>query len=96
MADLAIFERIFVGGVRRGTTELQLRAAFAFVGMEVGCIEFVVDRVTGTQRGFAFVDLEMPLDRTDTGFGQLRSAMLDGQPLDIQAVPARQATRGHN
>lgn len=92
-AELPAFHRIFVGGLLRGTTDLQLRAAFAFVGMDVGNIEFVIDRVSGIQRGFAFVDLQAPLDRADAAFGQLRSAKLDGHPLNIQVVPTRGAGR---
>ena len=89
----AAFDRIFVGGVPRGTTEPQLRAAFAVAGIDVGLVEFVVDRVTGLQRGFAFVDLCLPISTsTDTpAFGQVCSATLAGHALDIQAVPARRA-----
>jgi hypothetical protein len=90
---LPAFERIFVGGLRRGTTDVQLRTAFAFVGVDVGNIEFVLDRVTGIQRGFAFVALQTPLDLADTAFGQLRSATLEGQLLHIQAIATRRATR---
>lgn len=82
------FDRIFVGGIPRGTTEPQLRAAFALAGVVVGAIEFVVDRTTGVQRGFAFVRLLARIDtRTDAReLVQLRSTMLDGRALDVQGV----------
>jgi len=75
---------------------VQLRAPFAFIGMDVGNIEFVIDRVTGVQRGFAFVDLRAPIGRTDAAFGQLRLVKLDGHPLDIQGVPAPSAARNRS
>lgn len=87
----ASFDHIFVGGIPRGTTEPELRAAFALIGVVVGAIEFVVDRTTGVQRGFAFVRLLARIDtRTDASeLVQLRSAMLDGRALDVQGVEAR-------
>ena len=87
----ASFDHIFVGGIPRGTTEPELRAAFALAGVVVGAIEFVVDRTTGVQRGFAFVGLLARIDtRTDAPeLVQLRSAMLDGRALDIQGAEAR-------
>lgn len=87
----ASFDRVFVGGIPRGTTEPELRAAFALAGVFVGAIEFVVDRVSGTQRGFAFVGLLARIDtRKDAPqLAQLRSAMLHGRALDIQGLSAR-------
>ena len=85
------FDQVFVGCIPRGTTEPELRAAFALVGVVVGAIEFVVDRTTGVQRGFAFVHLLARIDiRTDAReLEQLRCAMLDGRALDVQGVEAR-------
>jgi hypothetical protein len=91
MHGRASFDHVFVGGIPRGTTEPELRAAFALAGVVVGAIEFVLDRVTGVQRGFAFVALSAQIDnRTDAPeLVQLRSAMLDGRSLDVQGVPGR-------
>lgn len=85
----ASFDRIFVGGVPRGTTEPELRAAFLLAGTDVGDIDLVVDRVTGLPRGFAFVGLLVRVDtRTDAlALRQLRSAILDGRMLDVQGLP---------
>ena len=87
------FSRIFVGGVPRGTTEPELRGAFASAGTEVGAIEFVVDRSTGVQRGFAFIDLGRRIvSATDElALGRLRSASIDGRLLDVQGIPECQA-----
>ncbi len=83
------FDRVFVGGVPRGTTELDLRQALALVGVEVGVIEFVIDRVTGLQRGFAFIVLRARLDTSldPLVFERLRRATLDGRALDVQGIP---------
>ena len=88
-AGAASFSRIFVGGVPRGTTEEQLREAFASVGTEVGSIEFVVDRSTGAQRGFAFIDLRKRIfSATDAmALGRLRSAAINGRAFNIQGIP---------
>jgi len=91
MAQPASFGRIYLGGVPRGTTELELRAALALVGVKVGGIEFVLDRVTGLQRGFAFVVLSVPLDtRSDPlVLERLRRTPLEGRVLDVQGIPDR-------
>lgn len=91
MPGPASFDHVFVGGIPRGTTEPELREAFALVGVVVGAIEFVADRTTGVQRGFAFVRLLAPIDSSKDAraLAQLRSAMLDGRALDVQGVEAR-------
>jgi RNA recognition motif len=91
----ASFDRIFVGGVPRGTTEPELRRAFAVAGADVGTIEFVIDRVTGIQRGFAFVGLlgRMHTSADALAIERLRSTTLDGCTLDIQGVPDRRVRR---
>ena len=91
MPSPASFDHIFVGGIPRGTTEPELRAAFALVGVVVGAIEFVVDRTTGVQRGFAFVRLVARIDiHADAPeLVRLRSAMLAGRALDVQGIEAR-------
>ena len=87
----ASFDHIFVGGVPRGTTEPELRAAFALAGTPVGCIEFVVDGTTGVQRGFAFVELLRRIYSATDGvaLSRLRAATLSGRPFDIQGIPER-------
>ncbi len=83
------FDRVFVGGVPRGTTEPELRTAFALAGSDVGDIDLVLDRVTGLPRGFAFVGLLVRVDtRTDAiPLRQLRAATLGGRALDVRGLP---------
>lgn len=85
------FVRVYVGRVPRGTTEAQLRSAFSDVGVDVGSIEVVLDRVTGLQRGFAFVVLKVRVDVAIDALPLelLRTATVDGHPLDVQGVPGR-------
>ena len=87
--ELVSFDRVFVGGLPRGTTEADLRAAFSVAGTGVGDIAFVLDRVTGLQRGFAFVGLLLRVDTRTDGIAlrRLRAATLDGRALDIQGLP---------
>ena len=86
---------IFVGRVPKGTTEPELRAALVLTGAYVGNIEFALDRVTGLQRGFAFVRLLARMDaRSDMGeLSQLRTATLDGQALDVHGIPPQRRRR---
>ena len=85
------FERIFVGGYPKHTTELELRDALVVAGFAVRQVELVLDRVTGFPRGFAFVLLESRVDADDAALslGRLRAATVDGQPLDVQAIGPR-------
>jgi RNA recognition motif-containing protein len=85
------FDRVFVGNFPRCTTELQLRDALGVAGFAVREVELVLNRVTGLPRGFAFVLLEARVDAgaAELSLGRLRTATVDGQPLDVQAISAR-------
>jgi hypothetical protein len=81
-------------GAPRGTTEPELRHAIAVAGADVGTIAFILDRVTGVQRGFAFVDLlvRMHTSTDSVAIGRLRSARAtvkpwssEGSPIDVCA-----------
>ncbi|HEY1696255.1 MAG TPA: RNA-binding protein [Polyangiaceae bacterium] len=86
-----LFDHLFVGGFPRGTTEAQLREAFAAHGFEVGGIELVIDRTNGLPRGFAFVTLLVGTQPVVDGvaFEQRWAMELDGQPLDVRRIPRR-------
>lgn len=85
------FDRIFVGRLPRETTELQLRDALAVAGFPAREVEFILDRVTGLSRGFAFVLLESQVDAgaAEVSLERLRTATVSGHPLDVQAIGAR-------
>jgi hypothetical protein len=84
------FDRIFVAGFPRQMTELALRDAIAGAGFPVREVEFVLDRVTGLRRGFAFVLLESKIEPGAAGLSlnRLRTATVEGRVLDVQAVGA--------
>ena len=85
------FDRIFVGRFPRGTTELELRDALAVTGFAVREVELVLDRVTGLPRGFAFILLGSRVEAgaVELSMDRLRTATVDGQPLDVQAIGER-------
>ncbi|MGH7437989.1 MAG: RNA recognition motif domain-containing protein [Polyangiaceae bacterium] len=90
-SNVARFDHVFVGSLPPGTTEDELRAAFASGGTEVGNITLVRSRATGLFRGFAFIAL---LARFDVGLDpraldRMASTTMRGRPLVIQAVPLR-------
>jgi RNA recognition motif-containing protein len=91
------FDRVFVGRYPRHTTEPELRDALAVTGFAVREVELVLDRVTGLARGFAFVLLEsrVDADAAEVSLGRLRTATVDGQPLDVQAVGPRSWWHAH-
>ena len=92
LAPVAVpFDRIFVGRFPRQTTELELRDALGVAGFAVREVEFVLNRVTGLPRGFAFVRLESKVEAcaAELSLDRLRAATVDGQLLDVQAVGAR-------
>jgi hypothetical protein len=84
----ASFDRVYVGRLPPGTTELGLREAFGAVGVQVRDIDMVLNRTTGVSRGFAFVRLRERIDPDvdAVSLAQLRRASLDGCPFDIRAV----------
>jgi RNA recognition motif-containing protein len=71
--------RLFVGNLDYSTTEHQLRAAFEPFGTLVS-VTVVIDRVTGSSRGFGFVEYE-----TDE-VAQRAIESLDGSMLDERAI----------
>ena len=92
LPEYACFKHVFVGGVPQGTTEAQLRAAFALVGVDVdaNAVELVLNRVTGLPRGFAFVTLRgrIGIQAETDALGRLRTATVEGHPLNVQRVPS--------
>ena len=56
--DLATGSRLYVGGIRHGTTEAVLGAWLTAHGVVVHAVHLVCDRATGQPRGFAFVEFD--------------------------------------
>jgi len=83
---------IYVGNIARTVTEEMLKNLFSQFG-EVTSVKMIMDKFTGTPRGFAFV--EMPKDdEAQQAIEQLNGHALDGQKLRInEARPMEQRPR---
>src|SRR5690606_17700122 len=77
----AIPFRLFVGGLSRETTAESLRAAFSEYG-PVSDAVVVMDRETGSSRGFGFVTMENRKDAPRAIEG-LHGAVLDGRTIVV-------------
>ena len=79
---------IYVGNLSFGSTDEDLRQAFAAFG-QVDSASVIMDRETGKSRGFGFV--EMPNDNEgQTAIAELNGKDLDGRALKInEAQPKR-------
>ena len=83
--------RLYVGGIGRDATELDLYAAFAAVGVPLALVELVVNRATGFLRGFAFVAVD---ERARIGAGanldgvlaRMRMAEVGGRQVVVQPI----------
>jgi hypothetical protein len=82
--------RVYVGGIGVGSTEADLLAAFARVGVAVARVELVVNRATGCLRGFAFVAVVLPDGLASAGIdellGRMRLVVVDDRPVTVQAI----------
>ena len=74
-------KKIYVGNLSYHTTEDSLRSAFAQYG-EVASVNVIVDRYTGSSKGFGFV--EMATDEQATGaIEQFNGKEQDGRALTV-------------
>ena len=87
--------RAYVGGLGVGTTEPDLYAAFARIGVQLTHVELVVNRATGCRRGFAFVALAgLPAaENADALLARMRLAVVDARPVTVQRIPRELAFR---
>nr|MDQ3037636.1 RNA-binding protein [Myxococcota bacterium] len=83
--------RLYVGNLAFHTTEESLREAFSQVG-DVTEIHLVIDRMTGSSRGFAFVTMGSP-DAARAAIQQLNGVEVDGRALRVDEAQER-APRG--
>jgi len=87
--------RVYVGGLDVGTTEPDLYAAFARIGVQIAHVELVVNRATGCRRGFAFVALAgLPAGAdADAVLDRMRLAVVDDRPITVQRIPSALTSR---
>lgn len=82
-----------MGGLGGADTEADLREAFLRVGVQLESIEVIMNPATGCSRGFALGVLRWPSSgdqvmSEDEIFAQLRTAVVRGHAVTVQAVPA--------
>lgn len=81
--------RLFVGNLPHSTTDQELTDFVANAGFQVASAVVIRDKMTGTPRGFGFVELSDggELQRAIEG---LNGQSLDGRPLTVnEARPPR-------
>ena len=83
--------RFFVGNVGPGASEHSLRDFFIARGLRVVHVSLVVDRATGSSRGFAFVEFE-GVTEADAAIEALDGATLDSRVLVLRHVDERPPT----
>ena len=77
-------KKLFVGGLKWGTDDHGLRAAFESFG-EVTDAKVITDRETGRSRGFGFVTF------SDDAAGQKAIEEMDGAEIDGRRVTVNEA-----
>jgi RNA recognition motif-containing protein len=81
--------RLFVGNLPHSTTDQELTDFVASAGFQVSSAVVIRDKMTGTPRGFGFVELADPSDLQRAIEG-LNGQALDGRPLTVnEARPPR-------
>lgn len=83
---------IFVGNLDFGTTEDQLRAAFAQYG-SVDRVNIVTDRETGRARGFAFVEMADSREAR-TAIERLHGFEINGRALNVNEARPKEEGGG--
>jgi hypothetical protein len=84
--------RAFVGGFGNDAGELELKAAFLSVGVELDGIEVVVSAATGCSRGFAFVTLPVEVALAPPSKGAGPAPEVTPPPREERAILDRMRT----
>ena len=83
-----ILTKLHVGNVSSTTTEETLRTLFASDGRRVEEVAVVTDRVTGSPRGFCFVQMGTPEDAV-AAIAALNGKEVDGNRLTVSEAKSR-------
>jgi RNA recognition motif-containing protein len=86
--------RLFVGNLPYDVTENELREFFAPVG-RVSRVFLPLDRESGKQRGFAFVELGSA-EEADDAIRRLNSQSFKGRPIAVKEARERESRPGGN
>ena len=74
-------KKLFVGGLSWGTTDSDLRKAFALFG-EITEAKVITDRDTGRSRGFGFVTFAQDED-AKAAISKMHGTSLDGRTITV-------------
>jgi len=84
--------RLYVGNLSYGTTEATLRDLFAPAG-NIRSINLMMDRMTNTPRGFAFVEMETPAEALKA-IQLVNGQEVDGRALKVNEAKPQEARAG--
>ena len=84
--------RLYVGNLSYGTTELDLRELFGQMGT-VADAKVVTDRETGRPRGFAFVEMSTS-EEALKAIEQINGREVDGRALTVNEAQERSGGGG--
>jgi cold-inducible RNA-binding protein len=85
-------KRLYVGNLSYGTTETDLRDAFAPAG-NITEVKVAMDRETGRPRGFAFVEMSSE-GEAKNAISQLDGSTLGGRTIKVNEAQERSSGGG--
>ena len=85
-------KKLFVGGLSWGTTDADLRKAFASYG-EITEAKVITERDTGRSRGFGFVTFARDED-AKTAVSKMHGTSLDGRTITVNEAQERSPREG--
>jgi RNA recognition motif-containing protein len=80
--ELAMAQKLFIGGLAFSTSTERLREVFAAAG-QVESAAVVTDRETGRSRGFGFVEMSTA-EEADQAIAQFNGKDVDGRQLRVE------------
>jgi len=84
--ELAMAQKLFIGGLAFSTSTERLREVFAAAG-RVESAAVVTDRETGRSRGFGFVEMATA-EEADQAIAQFNGKDVDGRQLRVEKASA--------
>jgi len=79
--------RLYIGNLAKSTTAEEIRTLFSQVG-EVSAVDVIMDRATGTSKGFAFVN--MPgMEQAQKAINMFNAYELAGNQLNVNIAKPR-------
>ena len=88
------FKKIYVGNLNLETNEDRLREVFSEFG-NIEYLSLVVDKETGSSRGFAFITFDRSEDAV-YALEEMDGTTLDGYVISVNEAFERKKRNGHN